>query len=210
MMPSKKISTLFMAVVFFASWIRPIWPAEQALHSSLTVVAFVLLWRYCKNHRISDANFLLIIVFLAAHSIAARWLYSNTPYDKWLQSALGFSLNQSLGWTRNNFDRLVHFLYGFCFTPAIVAHVTSRFAVGKKPGFAIAISAIMLTSLWYEWFEWLIAVSLSASDAEAYNGQQGDMWDAHKDMLVATIGSLMWLRSCWHPARTSGTPASTL
>ena len=48
----------------------------------------------------------------------------------------------------------------------------------------------MLTSLWYEWFEWLAAITLAAEMAEAYNGQQRDMWDAHKDILLATIGSL--------------------
>ena len=27
--------------------------------------------------------------------------------------------------------------------------------------------------------------------AESYNGQQGDMWDAHKDMALAMIGSMI-------------------
>jgi len=30
-----------------------------------------------------------------------------------------------------------------------------------------------------------------AEAAEAYNGQQGDIWDAHADMLLATIGALL-------------------
>ena len=193
--PSKTTSTWLVVVVFIASWIKPIWPIEQALHSSLTIVAFYLLWRHVNRNKVNDLNFFLIVVFLSAHSIAARWLYSNIPYDKWLQTTLGFSLNQHLGWTRNNFDRLVHFLYGFCFTPVIISYVTDKFGKAKRTGFVIAISAIMITSLWYEWFEWLVAITLSANDAEAYNGQQGDMWDAHKDMLMATIGSLVWIKS---------------
>ncbi len=47
----------------------------------------------------------------------------------------------------------------------------------------------MATSLIYEWLEWLIAIGLSPEEAENYNGQQGDMWDAHKDMLLATVGA---------------------
>lgn len=42
----------------------------------------------------------------------------------------------------------------------------------------------------YEWLEWLIAIGLSPEEAENYNGQQGDMWDAHKDILLATIGAI--------------------
>ncbi len=33
---------------------------------------------------------------------------------------------------------------------------------------------------------------MSPEAAEKYNGQQGDMWDAHKDMLMATIGTIIY------------------
>lgn len=49
----------------------------------------------------------------------------------------------------------------------------------------------MATSLFYEWIEWLIAIGLSPEEAENYNGQQGDIWDAHKDMLLATLGAMI-------------------
>lgn len=193
MLLSKKITTALMLLIFVATWIKPNWPVEQALHTSLTLVAFVSLWFYNRKYALGERDFLLIAVFISAHCIAARWLYSYTPYDKWLQSTLGYSLQEHWGWTRNNFDRLVHFLYGFCFTPAICAYVMQRYQQSLKVGFYIAITTVMVTSLWYEWFEWLIAITLSAQNAEAYNGQQGDMWDAHKDMLMATIGSLVWV-----------------
>ena len=46
----------------------------------------------------------------------------------------------------------------------------------------------MATSLIYEWIEWLIAIGLSPEQAESYNGQQGDMWDAHKDIFQQQLG----------------------
>ena len=49
----------------------------------------------------------------------------------------------------------------------------------------------MSTSLLYELFEWGIATTLSPEAAEAYNGQQGDMWDAHKDMALALVGGII-------------------
>lgn len=42
--------------------------------------------------------------------------------------------------------------------------------------------------------KWVFATYMSAKDAENYNGQQGDIWDAHKDMAVATLGAIIaWL-----------------
>ena len=66
-------------------------------------------------------------------------------------------------------------------------------------GFALAVVAVMVTSLVYEWAEWAVALLLSPEAAEAYNGQQGDLWDAHMDMLLATLGAL----ACW-PWRDRG------
>jgi putative membrane protein len=50
----------------------------------------------------------------------------------------------------------------------------------------------MASSVFYELIEWAIAIGLSPEEAENYNGQQGDMWDAHKDMLLATIGAIIY------------------
>ncbi len=51
----------------------------------------------------------------------------------------------------------------------------------------------MASSMIYELIEWGIALGLSPQDAENYNGQQGDMWDAHKDMFLATLGAVIML-----------------
>ena len=59
--------------------------------------------------------------------------------------------------------------------------------------FALAVLLIMASGLVYEWAEWGVALALSPEQAEAYNGQQGDIWDAHKDMLLATIGAILAL-----------------
>ena len=40
-------------------------------------------------------------------------------------------------------------------------------------------------------FKKLSKKALGEDAAESYNGQQGDIWDAHKDMLLATLGSLL-------------------
>lgn len=193
MCPSKRTSSIAMLLIFSASWLYPKWPVEQALHGSLTLVGFALLWYCSKRLQMSDRDFLMVALFLSVHSIAARWLYSYVPYDAWVKSLFDISINQTFGWTRNQFDRLVHFLFGLCFTPGIVSYGLRKYRLTPRRAWYVAISAVMIASLWYEWFELAIAMTLSPEDAESYNGQQGDMWDAHKDMLVATIGSLLWL-----------------
>jgi putative membrane protein len=49
--------------------------------------------------------------------------------------------------------------------------------------------SIQTFSLIYEVFEWLLTVVISGEAATDYNGQQGDIWDAQKDMALAMLGS---------------------
>jgi putative membrane protein len=56
-----------------------------------------------------------------------------------------------------------------------------------------ALLFVLATSMLYEVFEWLLSVFLSPDQAEAYNGQQGDMWDAQKDMALAMLGAILMI-----------------
>lgn len=189
---AKKTAFAGVLAVFAATWVHPLWPAEQALHGSLAVIGLAALWWVDRRWRLGNGAFIAICAFIAIHCVAARWLYSNVPYDAWLQAATGWSPNAAFGWQRNHFDRLIHLLYGLCFTPALVQlvrHAWPTLRIGQA--FTLSVMAIMCSSLAYEWLEWGIALLLSPEAAEAYNGQQGDMWDAHADMLLATLGSLL-------------------
>lgn len=182
----------FAALVFAGTWWRPIWPFEQALHSSLSIVALVLMAWLVQTRRLSTPAFALLAGFLSVHCIAARWLYSNVPYDAWLQACCHWSPDAFFASTRNHFDRLVHLLYGICLTPALIQLSRPWSMVRPSAPFWRAVALIMCSSLIYEWIEWLVALLLDPAAAEAYNGQQGDIWDAHQDMLLATLGALFW------------------
>ncbi|MCZ7844567.1 MULTISPECIES: DUF2238 domain-containing protein [Stenotrophomonas maltophilia group] len=189
----KKLAFAAVLAVFAISWIHPLWPTEQALHSTLTVIGLAaLLWVDRRGGWLGNGAFIAICGFIALHCVAARWLYSNVPYDAWAQALTGWSPNVAFGWQRNHFDRLIHFLFGVCFTPALLQLARHAWpALRRGQAFTLAVMAVMCASLVYEWFEWAIALALSPDAAEAYNGQQGDMWDAHADMLLATVGSLL-------------------
>lgn len=149
----------------------------------------LLAYRYW---HISSRAYTLASIFLFIHIIGARYLYSYVPYDDWTQLIFGVSLNDLFGWQRNMYDRLVHFSYGLLLFSAMVESSKFIFKISSiKLLIAIALMVNMSSSLLYELLEWGIATTLSPEAAEAYNGQQGDVWDAHKDMALALLGGLI-------------------
>jgi putative membrane protein len=50
---------------------------------------------------------------------------------------------------------------------------------------------VMSTSLMFELIEWGAAVIFGGDLGMAYLGTQGDIWDSHKDSLLATVGALI-------------------
>ena len=178
------------AVVVAATWWRPLHPVEQAMHHSLTALGLIALLLVQRRRPLPYSSFLLILVFLTLHSVAARWIYTFVPYDDWTQALFGARLSELFGWQRNKFDRLVHLSYGLCFGPVLYQLFRSA---GRSIRWAavLAVDVVLSTSAVYELFEWGIAMTLAPGAAEAYNGQQGDVWDAHKDMSLATGGAVV-------------------
>ena len=184
------LGILLLAVIFAS--IRPLEWQAYLLHQVGTVLMVaMLLWAQWRLG-LTVVSFVLYIGFLLIHVLAAHYLYSYVPYDAWLQSCCGFSLNELMDWQRNMYDRLVHFASGLLLFPffyrlfqVALPQVKPRVLV------LLVIQFVMATALIYEWIEWAIAITLSPKAAELYNGQQGDVWDAHKDMLLATLGAAM-------------------
>ena len=50
---------------------------------------------------------------------------------------------------------------------------------------------ILAASAVYEIAEWVAAMTFAPDWADAYNGQQGDLWDAQRDMALAWRGSMV-------------------
>jgi putative membrane protein len=52
------------------------------------------------------------------------------------------------------------------------------------------VTFVMAHSTIYELLEWAAAVTFGGNLGQIYLGTQGDAWDAQKDMLMASVGSL--------------------
>lgn len=96
-----------------------------------------------------------------------------------------------LGWKRNHFDRLVHFSYGLLLAYPI-REVFLRVAnVRGFWGYFLPLDLTMSSSMMFELFEWGAAEYFGGNLGMAYLGTQGDVWDAHKDMALASLGALI-------------------
>lgn len=182
---------LIVLVVAIAS-IHPLEFESYLLHQAGTLFMLIALLIAFKKIGLNYFSFCLYLAFLFIHIIGAHYLYSYVPYNQWILYFFNFDLNQSMGWSRNMYDRLVHFAYGLLLYPFIY-RCFQVWLPNTKPFslFLLVIQFVMASSVFYELLEWGLSIGLSPEDAENYNGQQGDMWDAHKDMFLATIGAIL-------------------
>ena len=186
---------LILAVLFGVWWIvlaihpwyRSTWTLENAL--ALAGVAFLAVFH--RRLLFSRVSYSLIFVFMCLHQVGAHYTYSETPYDVWFQHPTGRTFNSLVGWERNNFDRVVHFSYGLLLAYPIREVFLRVVNVRGFWGYFLPLDLTMSTSMLYELAEWGTSVAFGGDLGQSYLGTQGDEWDAHKDMALASLGALV-------------------
>ena len=113
------------------------------------------------------------------------------PYNDWSRNLFGSAINEWMGWERNHFDRLVHFSYGLLLAYPIRELFLRIVNVKGIWGYLLPLDLTMSTSMLYELVEWGVAEIFGGELGMAYLGTQGDVWDAHKDMALASLGALI-------------------
>ena len=186
---------LVLTVIFAIEWallaISPHDRSDWALENVLVAGFAILLVSTYKKFPLSRVSYTLIFLFLLLHEVGAHYTYARVPYDEWLNNIFGFSLNENKGFERNHFDRLVHFCYGVLLAYP-VREVFIRVANAKGFwGYFLPLDLTMSTSMMFELFEWGAAELFGGDLGIAYLGTQGDIWDAHKDMGLASLGALI-------------------
>ena len=186
---------LLLGIVFAIEWvllaIHPSDRAAWAMENSLVVVGVLVLAGTYRVFPLSRVSYTLLFAFLMLHEVGAHYTYAEVPYDEAFQSVFGFSLNQTLGFERNHFDRVVHFLYGLLLAYPI-REVFIRIAnVRGFWGYFLPLDLTMSTSMFFELVEWGVAEIFGGGLGAAYLGTQGDVWDAQKDMALASLGALI-------------------
>jgi putative membrane protein len=174
-------------VALAASCINPRNAPDLFIEHVLTVGAFSVGVVEGIRRPLRNTSYTLLLAFLLLHVLGAHYTYSEVPYQEWARHLLGDGA-AALQTERNHFDRLVHFSFGLLAFPA--ARDVSRQYVRVAGRWSFVVAALILHALstTYELLEWLLTLVVAPEQAEIYNGQQGDVWDAHKDVAWATLG----------------------
>jgi putative membrane protein len=161
-------------------------PADRQFWLLSSILPGLLVLLLIGTHRfvpLSPASYVLITLFLTLHMIGVRYTYAEVPAGAWLELAL------PLG--RNQYDRIVHFCFGFLLTYPI--EELFRLTV-SLPGWLLYYLPVMtvlgLSGLW-EIVESWVARAVHPELGITYLGSQGDVWDAQKDMAAAMYGALL-------------------
>jgi putative membrane protein len=185
MSPKNYHITLLTIVLIFWVW-SGVGPHDTRLTWVLETVPFmialpIMLFTY-KRFPLTNLTYTLIAIHAVILMFGGHYSYAKVP--------LGFWMEDWFGWTRNNYDKIGHFMQGF--GPAIVAREiiarTSPLKRGKMLGF-LSICVPMAFSALYEIIEWLASLS-NPADTEAFLGTQGYIWDTQTDMFWCLIGSI--------------------
>jgi putative membrane protein len=144
----------------------------------------ILLFTY-RRFPLTRLAYTLIAIHAVILMLGAHYSYAKVP--------LGFWMQDWFGWTRNNYDKIGHFMQGFgpaIYTREILAR-TSPLKRGNWLGF-LSVAVPLAFSAVYEILEWLASLS-NPADTEAFLGTQGYVWDTQSDMFLCLVGSIVAL-----------------
>jgi putative membrane protein len=149
------------------------------------LLAFAILWWTRVSFPLTTLAYTLILVHSIILMVGGHYTYAEVPLGDWVQQWIGSS--------RNNYDKLGHLAQGF--VPAIILReVMVRHRVVCRRGWLslLVVCGCLAFSAFYELIEWWVAL-LSDEAAEAFLGTQGYVWDTQSDMLWALCGAVLAL-----------------
>ena len=183
---SRKAYLWTLGIIYAAWWvlmaIKPLDRSDWVLENVLVILAAALLIFTYKAFPLSRVSYTCIFIFMMLHTLGSHYTYAKVPYDEWFPVFEG---------GRNHFDRLVHFLYGLLLAYPIREMFLRIGNVRGFWGYFLPLDLTMSTSMLYELIEWAAAEVFGGELGAAYLGTQGDIWDAHKDMALASLGALI-------------------
>ena len=157
----------------FVTWCLEVAPA---------VLGGLVLWATRERFPLTSLVYALILLHCVVLMVGGHYTYAEVPIGEWLRELLDGS--------RNNYDKLGHFVQGF--VPAMIARELmirlQVFNSARWRDFYI-VSFCLGFSAFYELIEWWVAL-FSDEAAEAFLGTQGYVWDTQSDMGWALFGAL--------------------
>lgn len=177
---------LTFCVVFFAFWMSTLIGTTDLknwlLENTLVIIFLAALTISYRKMTFSDLTYTFIFVYLCLHVYGSKYTYSENPFGFWLMETFDTS--------RNHYDRIVHFCFGFLLGYPMRELFYVGFRFPSWTSWLLPIEITLSFSALYELIEWAVADVFFPAQGAAYLGTQGDIWDAQKDMFLAFLGAI--------------------
>lgn len=181
---------IIFLLVFVWSAIGPKDYPTWALEVAPAVIGLMVLAITRKTFPLTTLCYSLILLHCLILMVGGHYTYAEVPLFDTIQEMF----NQS----RNNYDKLGHFVQGFI--PAIICReIVIRRKIIHSRFFThfFTVCFCLALSAFYELLEWWVA-ELTGEAAEAFLSTQGYIWDTQADMAWALFGAIIALLSISH------------
>jgi Predicted membrane protein len=179
---SHKIIYGIYILVWIIMAINPKYPEDWLVENILVFLIFPFIVWMDSRHRFSMGALVMLLIFASLHSLGSHYTYAEMEHFD--------AITRFLGFERNHFDRLVHFLFGLLLFRIVFEMVMPHIS-SVKTALLFTLTLIISISTAYEMLEWLAASILHPELGTAFLGTQGDEWDAQKDTLCAFVGAMI-------------------
>lgn len=177
------VMLIIFAATFFTSpegklnWLLEVGPGLVGM------IALAITWR---RFPMTPLIYVMVFIHICILVYGGYYTYAKAPLGEWARV--------TFGWSRNNYDKIGHFAFGF-FPVIILREVLLRRTKLERGGWFtfILINVILGFAALYELFEWAAALVMDPAGGDAFLGTQGYVWDPQSDMLYAGIGAILGL-----------------
>lgn len=175
-----------IAVYFIAFTILSIKPIDRVywwIESIIPAIIIILLSVLYTKTRLTNSSYLYVCILLILHAIGSHYTYSLCPVGFWLKDILKCE--------RNNYDRLICFLFGVLIYIPVMDILYNRLRMRYFYACVISCLIILSFSAINEIIQIYLSMLLSEQEAAIYLGFQSDVFDCQKDMATVFVGSFV-------------------
>lgn len=177
---------LIVIAVFIWSLIKPASYLSWILESTPAIILLIIVLITYNKFPLTTLSYVIIAILAVMMFVGGHYTFSKVPLFNWIKDTFDFK--------RNHYDRFGHFLKGM-FGIVIRELLLRKTTLTKGPWLFFIVTCISLAiSALYEIIEWINFIILKGGKtAKNFLGNQGDIWDAQWDMVLALAGTIIAL-----------------
>ena len=177
-------AVVFLSVLLWSAY-KPFDSTIWVLEAAPAIIGAAILLFTRAKFPLTTLTYVLILIHCIILMVGGHYTYAEVPIGDWVRDAFDQS--------RNNYDKLGHFVQGF--VPAMIAReIVIRLNVFNSNAWRnfFIVCFCLAVSAFYELIEWWTAL-VAGESAEAFLSMQGYVWDTQADMWTALIGAVVAL-----------------